>query len=201
MPESTKKPEASDDNLKLHELYDRRGNKAAKGKQSLALLHTVFQTSVSQQTSSHEKGMPMMKLKHRWMRNRNLVAGVTTVSFNDKGEALVSEIGNARLDCEQLCRQYPGLIEFVEPAIEEPVAAPVVEEPVKKAPEAPVVPEAPQEAAAPMEAPEEPSASEKPKTAAEPPFRAAYRATSGDKSESQMKDPPKKKAPPKKHKR
>ena len=196
-----KKPKASDDNLKLNELVDRRGTKARKGKQAISLLADSFRSSVSQQTRSHEEGMPMMTLKHQWMRNRNLVAGNTVVSLNDEGVAKVTEIGNARLDCEQLCRKYKGILTFVEPEaskVTEPEPEPeapktksVVEKAVETAPE-PV-----SEPVKDVEVSMEPQASEEPEAAAEAP--------SEDESESRVepmrKAPPQKKAPPKKRKR
>lgn len=128
-----------DNNLKINELVDRRGSKSRTGNSLFNLFNKVLENSLSP-TKLSQKEVPMILLKHRWMKNRNLVAGTTTVSFNNEGIAKVKDEGNARLDVQQLLKRFSGLLEVVK--VEEASTTPPT--PAKtpvKAPAASAMPE------------------------------------------------------------
>lgn len=128
-----------DNNLKINELVDRRGSKSRTGNSLFNLFNKVLENSLSPNKLS-QKEVPMILLKHRWMKNRNLVAGTTTVSFNNEGIAKVKDEGNARLDVQQLLRRFSGLLDVVE-AEEASVALPTPAKSPVKVPVASAVPE------------------------------------------------------------
>lgn len=181
----SEKKKIDDGNLKIHELVDQRGRKAAKGKGLGRLFPIALQASMVPLEKDPWKDVPMIILKHRWMKNRNLVAGVTTVSFNHEGIAKVRDVGNARLDVEQLLRQYPGLIEVVGEQSEAPQTPP---EPVKAPPAAKAV--EPEKAA-----PEPAAEASEPETAEVESEEADAETDGSDDSAA-----PKRKAPPKRKK-
>lgn len=137
--------EPDDNNLKVHELLARQGRDSAKGISAGKLIDNIMKVAGQTSPSDPWKDMPMITLKHRWMRNRNLVAGVTTFSFDGEGIAKVRDVGNARLDVEQLVKHSKGLVTVVD------TEAPKAAEPAAKAP---VVPDPPAEPPKKAEAPE-----------------------------------------------
>lgn len=94
-----------------------------------------------QQPSERRSEESMIKLKHRWLRNRNLVSGSVILSFNGEGIALVPDVGNSRLDVDACIRSSRGLIEYV---VDEPAAKPVIGVP-KPEPKKPVKVDIPEE--------------------------------------------------------
>jgi hypothetical protein len=75
---------------------------------------------------------PKLKVKHRWMRNRNIVRGSVVFSFNHEGVAIVPDVAKNRAVVEQVVKSSKGLIEWV---VEKPVK--VEPEPVKEKVEEP----------------------------------------------------------------
>lgn len=122
--------EPDDSNLKIHELVDRQGKLSAKGKRAEKVISDTFRASMKGGVASQEE-TPMITLKHRWMKNRNMVVGTTVFPFNDEGVAKIPNVANSSLDAAALVRQSHGLVAFVEEAEKEPVKAP---EPVPEAP-------------------------------------------------------------------
>jgi hypothetical protein len=64
----------------------------------------------------------MICVKHRWMRNRNLVQGTVIFSFNENGVARIPDQGNNRRTVEFIVAGSRGLMSVMEEA------APVVSE-------------------------------------------------------------------------
>jgi hypothetical protein len=149
-----KETKIDDRNLKIHQLVDRRGRDATRGKTTGRLFNSTFQASMTPLEKDPWKDMPMITLKHRWMRNRNLVAGNTVVSFNQDGIAKVRDVGNARLDVDKLVQHFGGLISIVGDENERPQPA--------TEPEKVLTPPAPVEAA--MAAPEPSGEATEPET-------------------------------------
>lgn len=58
--------------------------------------------------------MSVIKLKHFWMKRRNLVIGRTIFSFNEEGIASVEEKGNVRDDINLLLAKYPGKVQVIQ---------------------------------------------------------------------------------------
>jgi len=173
-----------DSNLKVHQLVDRRGQKSAKGKGLSNLFPLTVQASMTPLEKDPWKDMPMITLKHRWMKSRNLVAGVTVVSFNHEGIAKVQDRGNARLDVDSLVQHAGGLIEI----LDEDAASQPLPEPAKVL--TPPAPAKPQQAA-----PEPAEEAPEPETAED--------EDEGEESLEEGGDPslqPKRKAPPKRKK-
>jgi hypothetical protein len=56
--------------------------------------------------------VPMFYVKHRWMKNRNLVHGSLILSFNDKGYAAVQNLGNNRVEAESVVKWSRGLMQI-----------------------------------------------------------------------------------------
>lgn len=79
----------------------------------------------------------MILVKHRWLKNRNIVAGSVVISFDTDGVAKVPDVGGNRNAVEIYCRFSKGLAKIVEPAKEEVQEAPVVGEKVEKKAEKP----------------------------------------------------------------
>ena len=126
------------------------------------------------------KDVPMIIIKHRWMKNRNKSFGTTNFSFDSDGIARVLDVGNARLDVEGYVRFSKGLAKVVVLTPPEPVSEPAPVRrrrpvPPKKAPQPQkvdtpkieVVEEAPKEEKAPEPEPqkveEEPKKKDTPK--------------------------------------
>jgi hypothetical protein len=86
---------------------------------------------------SPRRDVPMIVVKHRWMKNRNQSFGVTILSFNDEGIARVADVGNARLDVEGYVQHSKGLAKIVPPAVEV-LTVPEPLPPVEKVEEKPV---------------------------------------------------------------
>ena len=98
--------------MKINELLDAHA-KPPKGKSVSSLINDVFRSSMKG-PPIQEEDVPMMVLRHRWLRGRNLVVGATVISFDIKGIARVPDLAHARLDCISLVRISRGLVEFVE---------------------------------------------------------------------------------------
>jgi hypothetical protein len=84
------------------------------------------------------KDVPMIVVKHRWMKNRNVTIGSTIISFNNEGLAHVRHVGNAIINVEIYVRNSKGLAEIVEDP-RKPAPVPKVSTPIVSTP-APVVP-------------------------------------------------------------
>ena len=78
-----------------------------------------------------EREVPMLKVAHPWIRNKNIVEGDTVFSFDGEGVAQVKDIANARVDRDRLLKKPTG--KFFVPDEEKKEAAP----PPKKAEPAP----------------------------------------------------------------
>jgi len=116
-------PEPDDSNLKIHELVDRQGKLSAKGKDVNTVLGDVYKASEASNGNVTQKEMPMITLKHRWMRNRNLVVGVTVFPFNDEGVAKIPNIANSSLDAAALIKRSNGLVSYLEESKKEVTAS------------------------------------------------------------------------------
>jgi hypothetical protein len=84
--------------------------------------------------------VPMLKVAHPWMKNRNVVHGGTVFSFNKDGTAEVAEVGTVKEDIAGLLRLNRGYFipdekEEVKPLVTPPPVPEKAPEP-KKAPEA-----------------------------------------------------------------
>lgn len=78
-----------------------------------------------------EREVPMLKVAHPWIKNKNIVEGETVFSFDGEGIAQVKDIANARVDRERLLKKPTG--KFFIPDEEKEEATP----PPKKAEPAP----------------------------------------------------------------
>lgn len=81
----------------------------------------------------------MLLVKHRWMKNRNVLSGSLVITFNDQGVAKVPDVGNNRDHVDRFVRNSKGLVSWVEerkPEVVEPPKAKV--EPKAKVVEAKV---------------------------------------------------------------
>lgn len=79
---------------------------------------TVSSLSLSIQKMASMGSVPfqeikMIKVKHRWMKNRNLVSNNTVLSFDKEGIALIKDLGNAIEDIKVIIRKYPGQMELI----------------------------------------------------------------------------------------
>jgi hypothetical protein len=87
---------------------------------------------------------PMIKIKHRWKRNKSDMCGSIVLGFDEKGIALVEDRGNNRAEVDTYVRFSKGLASVVvddEVPVHEPEVAKPAPEPevVKPAPEPEVV--------------------------------------------------------------
>jgi hypothetical protein len=82
-----------------------------------------------------ESEVPMLKVAHPWIKNRNVIEGETVFSFNGDGIAVVKDLGNARVDLQRLMKKPTSKFSI----LEDPREVPKVEVPVLKV-EAPKVP-------------------------------------------------------------
>jgi hypothetical protein len=103
-----------------------------KGKAAVGLLNDVISKSLEGRPDPW-RSVPMIVVKHRWMKDRNHVCGTTVLSFDTEGIARVKDAGNARSDVEIYVRHSKGLAEIGDPA-------PAAPEPAPKAPEPPPEP-------------------------------------------------------------
>ena len=67
-------------------------------------------------------------VKHRWMKNRNLVSNNTVLSFGSDGIAKVNGLGYMMNDIEAIMKRHPGQITIVQD--EKPVVIENIDEPV-----------------------------------------------------------------------
>lgn len=148
-----------EENLTLKDLLNREGSKKPQGKAASLLLTDLYRSSM-ERDSQAQGSVPMITLKHRWMKNRTVVVGNTVIPFDSESLARVPDLANARLDCEAYVRSSKGLAEIL------PLEAPEAPSEPQAAPEAPkkkaVLPEPKTEKAAPAAA-EEPEEAEEPK--------------------------------------
>ena len=85
----------------------------------------------------------MIGIKHRWMKNRNLVHGNVTFSLNGDGVAFVEDRGRMQEVVASLIANSKNLITMLEDKVPEPVV-------VEKKPEPPKKVKVPVKAAAPV---------------------------------------------------
>jgi lipoate-protein ligase A len=57
--------------------------------------------------------VPVFYVKHRWMKNRNLVHGSLVLSFNTEGLAPVKDVGKNREMAETACKWSKGLMKIM----------------------------------------------------------------------------------------
>ena len=78
--------------------------------------NSMFEQSLARplSLSRTKKEMPMLIIKHRWLKNKNEVVGSTVMSFNKEGVAKIEDIGNAKIDVGIYIDNSRGLAEFVE---------------------------------------------------------------------------------------
>jgi hypothetical protein len=138
----------------------RRPRKVGKNAGVAALVSKV--ESMRKSATPDVQEVPMLRVKHPWMRGRNVVSGSTVFSFDMNGIAEVPRLGSVLEDLDMLLRKPGSQFEVItDPVVAQPTPvapppAPKPVEPVAKvsAPEVPAAaPEAPK-VAAPL--PEEP---------------------------------------------
>ena len=102
-------------------------SKPPKGKSVHMLLGNLIKNS-KEQADSKQENVPMITLKHRWMKRRTLVSRNTAVPFNEDGIAKIPDVANARIDCEILVKNSHGLISFFKEDDQAKVAPSVIEQ-------------------------------------------------------------------------
>jgi hypothetical protein len=99
----------------------------------LSLTRSLEEVTMLNNTKLQE--VPVVQVKHRWMKNRNLVSNRTVLSFDDCGIAKMARLGSVLEDIGALMKRFPGQMticrdeEKVEKVEEKPV---VVEERVEE---------------------------------------------------------------------
>jgi hypothetical protein len=68
-----------------------------------------------------EPEVPMIKVKHRWKKNKSDLTGSIVLAFNEDGIALVPDVGNNRSYVDVYVKFSKGLAEICTDAVPEPV--------------------------------------------------------------------------------
>jgi hypothetical protein len=119
--------------VKLEDAVNNRGkvSKTGHAPSSVGTLTQKLQNMAQEETPVPNE-VPMLKVKHPWMRNRVVVSGITVLAFDDTCTATVKDLHPAKEDIAALMKKSPAYTwasdEVVQPL---PVimAQPIVVEP------------------------------------------------------------------------
>jgi len=129
------KSAASDEVVSVSDLLAMAGTARATGKSFHTVVDSVSRRVMDNVGQDPWEAVPMILVKHRWMRGRSTVANCTILAFEMDGIARVRDAGNARTDVENYVRTSRGVAEIL--TITDPAVR--VEDPMTVAPPTPVV--------------------------------------------------------------
>lgn len=116
-------------------LFKAKPSGAKSSKSVLSVMDSMFSESQKEKLISNVE-ISMIRIKHRWMKRRNAVAGKTVISFNEKGIASIKDLGSARDDIAVFVSNSKGLVSYLtyasekKPPAQKPLEVDVSSEPV-----------------------------------------------------------------------
>lgn len=110
-----------------------------RGQKEITQARSSFTQSMQKMMSNTDKPedvteTPMFYIKHRWMKNRNLVCNSLILSFNSNGIASIKDVNRNRYDADTAVKFSKGLMELAEnledfdPKEEKPIVETAVRE-------------------------------------------------------------------------